>query len=207
MFPLRQRGCGMTKLITWAQEAWGRALFRRGIVLALIVIALDQATKLLIVHGIALPERAFGRIEISGIFDLTYTENRGVSFGLFAGGMTSRVLLSALSLIVSGFIIRWLSTIVRPVTAVGAGLILGGALGNLIDRVAYGYVVDFLDFSGLHFPYIFNVADAAINVGVAFLLYDTLILERREGVKERKGPEGFSGAASQASPDNTQEGQ
>ncbi|MEO1658354.1 MAG: signal peptidase II [Pseudomonadota bacterium] len=196
----------MTKLMAWAQGAWGSALFRRGILLALVMIVLDQATKLFIVHGIALPERPFGKIEISGIFDLTYTENRGVSFGLFAGGMTSRVLLSALSLVVSAFIVRWLSTIVRPLTALGAGLILGGALGNLIDRVAYGYVVDFLDFSGLHFPYIFNVADAAISVGVAFLLYDTLILERREGVKERKDPEGFSDNASQASPEPTQEG-
>ncbi len=197
----------MTALIAWAHNARNSKLFWYGMALAALMIVLDQATKLFIVHGIALPERPFGRIEISGIFDLTYTENRGVSFGLFAGGMTSRILLSVLSLVVSGFIVRWLGTIVRPLTAIGAGLILGGALGNLIDRVAYGYVVDFLDFSGLYFPYIFNVADAAINVGVVFLLYDTLVLERREGVKESKGPEGFPDQASQASPDNTQEGQ
>jgi len=197
----------MTALIAWAHSARNSKLFWYGIGLAALMIVLDQATKLYIVHGIALPERPFGRIEISGIFDLTYTENRGVSFGLFAGGMTSRVLLSVLSLVVSGFLVRWLGLIVRPLTAIGAGLILGGALGNLIDRVAYGYVVDFLDFSGLYFPYIFNVADAAINVGVVFLLYDTLVLERREGVNESKGPEGFSDPASQASPDNTQEGQ
>ncbi|MEE4208341.1 MAG: signal peptidase II, partial [Parvularcula sp.] len=61
----------------------------------------------------------------------------------------------------------------------------GGALGNLIDRVLYGFVVDFLDFSGLGFPYIFNVADAAINIGVALLLIDSLFLERRE-MKGRK---------------------
>jgi signal peptidase II len=58
-------------------------------------------------------------------------------------------------------------------------------LGNLIDRVLYGFVVDFLDFSGLGFPYIFNVADAAINIGVALLLIDSLFLERRE-MKGRK---------------------
>ncbi|MEM7739781.1 MAG: signal peptidase II [Pseudomonadota bacterium] len=190
----------------WVKNAWASTLFRRGIALAVLTIVLDQATKLLMVHGIDLPERPFGKIEVSGVFDLTYTENRGVSFGLFAGGMTSRVLLSTLSLIVSGFIVRWLSTIERPLTAIGAGLILGGAFGNLIDRVAYGYVVDFLDFSGLYFPYIFNVADAAINIGVAFLLYDTLILERRDGMKERISPEGFSETTTQASPDQTKEG-
>lgn len=164
--------------------AISRRLFKIGMLIAGLTILLDQATKLWVLHGISLPTRPFGRIEISGIFDLTYTENRGVSFGLFAGGMTSRVLLSLLSLVVSVFIVRWLTKIERPVTTVGAGMILGGAIGNLIDRVSYGYVVDFLDFSGLHFPYIFNVADAGINVGVALLLIDSLILERRDKVKE-----------------------
>ncbi|MEM9810207.1 MAG: signal peptidase II [Pseudomonadota bacterium] len=172
----------MKKLTAWAKDAMGRPLFRRGFMLAALTIVLDQLTKLWVLHGIALPQRPLGRIEISGIFDLTYTENRGVSFGLLAGGLVSRIGLSLVALIVSGFIIRWLSTVTRPVTAWGAGLILGGAVGNLIDRAFYGYVVDFLDFSGLHFPYIFNVADAAINIGVALLLFDTLILERREGV-------------------------
>lgn len=156
-----------------------KPLFRRGILLSLVTIILDQASKLWIVHGVALPKRLGGRIEISGIFDLTYTENRGISFGLFAGGVTSRIILSAVSIVVSLFIIRWLTQVERPVTATGAGLILGGAIGNLIDRVFYGFVVDFLDFSGLGFPYIFNVADAAINVGVALLFLDALVLERR----------------------------
>ena len=160
--------------------ATGRRLFRVGMLLAFVTIALDQATKLWILHGIRLPYRFRQTIDLSGIFDLTYTENRGVSFGLFAGGMTSRVLLSLVSFAVSVFIVRWLMTLERPVTAWGAGLILGGAVGNLIDRVFYGYVVDFLDFSGLYFPYIFNVADAAINIGVVFLLVDSLILERRD---------------------------
>lgn len=162
------------------RAATGRPLFRFGLILAAGTIALDQATKLWVLHGIRLPYRFQQKIEISSIFDLTYTENRGVSFGLFAGGMTSRVLLSLLSLAVSAFIIRWLMKVERPVTACGAGLILGGAIGNVIDRVSYGYVVDFLDFSGLYFPYIFNVADAAINIGVALLLIDTLILEKRK---------------------------
>lgn len=170
-----------------AKAAVRRPLFRFGMIIAGLALILDQLTKLWVLHGLRLPYRFQRKIEISGIFDLTYTENRGVSFGLFAGGMTSRVLLSLLSIVVSIFIVRWLLKIERPVTAAGAGMILGGAIGNLIDRVFYGYVVDFLDFSGLGFPYIFNVADAAINVGVALLLFDALWLERKDKVKETQG--------------------
>ena len=178
----------MNKLITSAKAAFARPLFRQGMILAVVTIVLDQISKLWILHGIALPRRFPQKIELSGIFDLTYTENRGVSFGLFAGGMASRVLLSLMALIVSGFIIGWLSKIERKVSALGAGMILGGALGNVIDRVAYGFVVDFLDFSGLGFPYIFNIADAGINVGVALLLLDALVLERREKKAETSAP-------------------
>lgn len=161
------------------RTAWACPFFRFGLTLAAGVVALDQATKLWVLHILELPRRFANKIEISGIFDLTYTENRGISFGLFAGGMTSRILLSLVALTISVLIIKWLSKVDRPVTAWGLGIILGGAIGNLIDRVFYGFVVDFLDFSGLGFAYIFNVADAAINIGVALLLFDALVLERR----------------------------
>ncbi|MEE9328543.1 MAG: signal peptidase II, partial [Parvularculaceae bacterium] len=68
--------------------------------------------------------------------------------------------------------IYWLAKIRRKAAAFGVGFIIGGALGNTIDRIAYGWVVDFLDFSGLHFPYVFNVADMAVNLGVGLLIYD-----------------------------------
>ncbi|NRA30180.1 MAG: signal peptidase II [Parvularculaceae bacterium] len=158
----------------------GRPLFRLGMILAAATVALDQASKLWILHGLRLPERFSRHLELGPVFDLTYTENTGISFGLFAGGMTSRVILSVLSLVISAFIVRWLTTIERPVTALGAGMILGGAIGNLIDRVLYGFVVDFINFGDIGFAYIFNIADAGINVGVALLLLDTLVLERRE---------------------------
>jgi len=161
-----------------------RQYFKLGVMLATVVVALDQASKLWVLHGLKLPERALSHFELSPIFDLTYTENTGISFGLFSGGMTSRVVLSVLSVVISGFILRWLTMIERPVTAWGAGIILGGAIGNVIDRVAYGYVVDFINFGDIGFAYIFNVADAAINVGVALLLFDALILERRGKMTE-----------------------
>jgi signal peptidase II len=71
-------------------------------------------------------------------------------------------------------LVAWLARLNRPVAACGAALIIGGALGNLYDRIAYGHVVDFLDFSGLGFPWVFNIADTAINLGVACLLLDAV---------------------------------
>ena len=185
----------------WWRAAWARTIFRRGLGLALVVILLDQATKLWILHGLRLPERQGvsdgrlrdGHVEISSVFDLSYVENRGVSFGLFAGGMTSRIALTVLSLLVSAYVMRWLGELERRVAAAGAGFIVGGALGNVIDRVAYGYVVDFLNFDGIGFPYVFNVADAAINVGVACLIYDALVVMPRLARGEVTGPQGAGG--------------
>lgn len=169
----------------WWRTARANPLFRRGVLLALVVVALDQLSKMWVLHGIALPDRPLGRIELSAVFDLTYVENTGVSFGLFAGGTVSRVVLSIVSVVVAAYVVRWLGTLLRRVAAIGAGLIVGGAIGNLYDRVLYGYVVDFLDFSGLGFPFVFNVADAAINVGVACLAYDAFVVAPKAAQEER----------------------
>ena len=77
-------------------------------------------------------------------------------------------------------LVVWLARLKRPLSAVAIAFIVGGALGNLIDRVAYGFVVDFLDFSGLHFPWVFNIADMAINVGVGLLLLEAFLEGRQE---------------------------
>ncbi len=157
----------MSRIKEWWAVARVNKLFWRGLIGAAIIVALDQASKLWIVHGLGLP--ALGKIEISGIFDLSYVENRGASFGMLSG---MRVILSLISLVVATALVAWLGNLKRVVAATGVALIIGGALGNLYDRVAYGYVVDFLDFSGLNFPWVFNVADTAINVGIACLLLD-----------------------------------
>ena len=172
----------MAKLKDWWGEARGNKLFWRGLALAAVVIVADQASKLWIVHGIDLPR--LGKIEISGIFDLSYVENRGASFGMLHG---MRWLLALISLGVSLGLAWWLGRLQRPVAAIGVGLIIGGALGNLYDRLAYGYVVDFLDFSGLWFPWVFNIADAAINVGIAFLLLDAWRTGQAEKRAEKQG--------------------
>ena len=154
----------------WWRAARDNRLFRFGVVGAFAVAALDQLTKYWIVHVVDLPR--IGQIDLSPIFDLTYVENRGASFGLLAGGLASRILLSSISTVVAVGLLIWLGRLNRPVAAIGVALVMGGAIGNLYDRAAYGFVVDFLDFSGLYFPWVFNVADSAINVGIAFLVLD-----------------------------------
>lgn len=142
---------------------------------ALTIIVLDQLTKLWILSGLDM--RLGQTIEVSPIFDLTYVLNEGISFGLLSGG-GARWLLSIFSILVACALAWWARNAPRRLFAVALGLIIGGALGNVIDRIRVGAVVDFLDFSAVMFPYIFNVADAAISVGVALLVLDSFLNER-----------------------------
>ena len=174
----------------WLATARANPLFRIGLAVAFVVAVLDQATKYWIVNIVELPSKLkicdlkpgeFCRqISVSAIFDLTYVENRGASFGMLAGGMGSRILLSTISIVIASVMVVWLGRLKRGFAAAGASLIIGGAIGNLHDRLRYGYVVDFLDFSGLMFPWVFNVADAAINVGFACLILDALLHKDRK---------------------------
>lgn len=149
-----------------------------GFGLSVLIIAVDQATKLWVLHGLGFMEGGPGtRINVlDPWFNLTMVWNRGVSFGLFAAeSLWARLLLIGFSLIIAGVIAFWLTRAERLMQALAFGLIIGGAIGNVIDRVAYGAVADFLDFSGLYFPYVFNVADAAISTGVTALILDLLM--------------------------------
>jgi len=144
--------------------------------LAVAIIVVDQISKHWILNGIGLELRQ--SVEVLPFFKLSLVQNRGVSFGLFQspeGRETIRWMLAAFSLIVAIGLIVWVRKAVKPLTAIAIGLIIGGALGNLVDRVRFGYVVDFLDFGGLHFPWVFNVADSGITIGVALLLAETLL--------------------------------
>ena len=156
---------------------------------ALIVIVLDQLTKAWVMGGLDL--RELGHIPVwSPLFNLTWVENRGVSFGLFGDG-SARWMLSAFSVAVAGILGWWAVKADRRMLITAIGLIMGGALGNVIDRIRFGYVVDFLDFSGLHFflgsmkinfPWIFNVADSAICIGVILLILDSVRAEQEAKV-------------------------
>ena len=141
--------------------------------LALIVVALDQASKAWVLGGLHLAQR--GQIPVLPFFRLTMVMNQGVSFGLLrADGPVGRWLLVSAALAVVVGLVVWVRRADRWLFAAALGLIIGGALGNnLIDRARIGEVVDFLDFSGLYFPWVFNIADSAISIGVALLLLDS----------------------------------
>ena len=142
-------------------------------VLAAAVTILDQLSKWWILDGLHLPER--GQIPVLPIFRLSMVMNRGVSYGLLrADNDLQRYLLVAAAAAVVVVLALWVRKADRLLFATALGLVIGGALGNnLIDRVRIGQVVDFLDFSGLGFPWVFNVADSAITVGVVLLLIDS----------------------------------
>ena len=144
---------------------------------ALLVILIDQLTKAWIISGIDL--REIGRVEVwPPIFNFTWVENRGVSFGLFGDG-SARWMLSLFSIVVAGILGWWALKADRRLLISAVGLIMGGAIGNVIDRIRFGYVVDFIDVSGIgFFPWIFNVADSAITVGVVLLIWDSVLSER-----------------------------
>lgn len=144
--------------------------------LAAAIIVADQLTKywVLFVARLQLHEQN----PVLPFFNLTLVHNRGVSFGLFQspqGQETIRWMLAVFSFVVAVALIVWVWRATKGLTAVAIGLIIGGALGNLVDRVRFGYVVDFLDFGALHFPWVFNIADAGITIGVALLLLETLM--------------------------------
>ena len=141
--------------------------------LAATIIVLDQISKLAVLD--LLGTQAGSSVPVAGPFSLTLVWNQGVSFGLFSAehGLV-RWALTAFSLIVSVLLAGWARLTDRPTMALGLGLVMGGAIGNAIDRIRFGAVVDFLDFQALgFFPWVFNVADAAITIGVVFLLLDT----------------------------------
>lgn len=149
-------------------------MLRFGLVIAVFVIAVDQATKLAAVAALWDPPRI---VEVFGFFNLVPVENRGVSFGLLQGsGDLGRWLIAALSIVISIALGIWLRRQVLRLPAVGIALIIGGALGNLIDRLRQGWVIDFIDLHAgtWHWP-AFNIADAGITVGVVLLLIDGLL--------------------------------
>ena len=148
--------------------------------LAFLSLSLDQASKIAIDKTFTLYES----IAIVPFFNLTYVHNTGAAFSFLseAGGW-QRWFFAALAIIMSTIMTIWLTKLKGNETllAVALSLILGGAIGNLIDRLAYGYVIDFLDvyYGTYHWP-AFNIADSAITVGVALMLVDSFKSQEQE---------------------------
>ncbi len=151
--------------------------------ISLLVVIVDQATKFWIVN--AIPNG--GGVYVLPVFNIIHTYNPGAAWRMFADfGGAQRWFLSALAIVVSVFLVYWLRGIVRRVQTLlsfGLALILGGAIGNVLDRLRLGHVVDFLElhWDEAKFP-AFNVADTAITIGAICVIYDVL----REMVRERR---------------------
>lgn len=141
--------------------------------LAVLVVVLDQASKHWLLTGFDLTPGASA--PVWGPLKFTLVANNGISFGFFQSQAAwTRWALAGFSLTVTAGLAVWATRSERPFIALTLGLIMGGAVGNLIDRVARGAVVDFVDVQALHFPWIFNLADSAISVGVTLLLIESL---------------------------------
>lgn len=139
-----------------------------------IIIIADQLSKYYILNELKLD--VIGHIEISRIFDLSMVWNKGVSFGaLKASGDFGRWALVALAGTISVVFFFWLLREPRKLSRFALAMIIGGAIGNLIDRIRWGAVADFLDFSGLGFPWVFNIADCAVVVGAGLLMLDMFL--------------------------------
>ncbi|AZS22674.1 MULTISPECIES: signal peptidase II [unclassified Caulobacter] len=146
---------------------------------AAATVVLDQISKLWILGLLGREQGA--SLPLLGPLHLTMVHNYGMSFGLLRNSEWGRWLLIGFSVVVVIGLALWIRKAIRPLPALGVGMIIGGAIGNnLIDRVLYGYVVDFIDVSRLHFPWVFNVADSGISVGVALLLLDSFLSEEKK---------------------------
>jgi signal peptidase II len=152
---------------------------RLGALTALVTLALDQVSKLYLLFGYELPLKE--PVVLAPFLELIVVWNRGISYGLFQqDSELGRWALFAVMIAAAVGLSVWMVRATSRLLAASLGLIVGGAIGNAIDRVAYGAVFDFVHFHVGSFSwYVFNVADAAIVAGVVGLVYDSLVLDKR----------------------------
>jgi signal peptidase II len=157
-------------------------LTRFGLIVALIVCAIDQASKLYLLYVFDLA--ANGPVHLGRFFDFVLTKNTGISYGLFqTQGALGQAVLLTVKVVAVALLWIWLARTRERLSALSLGLIIGGAIGNAIDRLAYGWVADFVYFhistGEWRFSwYVFNLADVAIVAGVIGLLYESLAGDR-----------------------------
>lgn len=172
--------------MTATEQPAGRPL-RAGIIAALVALALDQASKLWLLYVFDLGRR--GVVQVTPFFDLWLAWNVGISFGWFQNdSFLAQAILTAVKAAAVIALAVWMAWSRTMLATIALGLIIGGAIGNAIDRFAYGAVVDFalfhVEIAGKTWNwYVFNLADVAIVAGVAALLYDSLL-----GVPAAKAP-------------------
>ncbi len=163
----------------------------RGLAVAAATAVFDQASKAMVLRFFGEPGCALHRAQISPFFDLVLTCNPGVSFGLFNRAGVNSLIFSLAALVIALILVLWLGRVRATFLAVAIGLVIGGAIGNVVDRLRFGAVIDFLDFhlASWHWP-AFNLADSAICLGVAAMLVDGML--SRRAAPQAKGREDLS---------------
>ncbi len=167
---------------------------RLGLIIAAVSLVIDQISKAIFVdmlrpEGVTeTPFYSDTLIEVLPFFNLQMAWNTGISFSMFNSGGTTTYILLAVQIVITSALVWWLRTLKGALIATATGLIIGGAIGNIIDRARWGAVADFFDFhvAGWHFA-TFNVADACISVGVALWLLDA-ILNRNQDAHTTQEP-------------------
>ena len=163
--------------------------YRLGVAVALVIFVADQLTKWLVTGPLSIDQLG-DQMLLLPVFNLTYTENYGISLGLLnAQTEVGRWMLVAMTSAIAVGVAVWIGRERNRIDQIALGMVLGGALGNILDRARHGYVVDFAD---LHFgefrPFlIFNVGDAAISIAVAILLLRAFLTRKEQ--PEGPGPE------------------
>lgn len=152
----------------------GGASLRIGVLVAAVVFVVDLASKLWVLDGLAL--EATGPIRLTPWLDFVLVWNRGISYGLFQQESDlGRWLLVGVTIVATIALTVWMARTTSRLSAVALGLVVGGAVGNGVDRVVYGAVVDFVHFHVADFSwYVFNVADAAIVAGAALIVLEAV---------------------------------
>ena len=152
-----------------------------GLPIALVVFVADQVSKHWILERLAGEPWQEQYYYVAPFMNFALAMNHGVTFGMFDhNGSANVVIVGGIALAVAAGLLYWLRKVDRGLVAVAVGLIVGGALGNFLDRVRYGAVVDFIDAHwGAWHWYVFNLADSAIDTGVALLLVDSLLGRRK----------------------------
>jgi len=152
-----------------------------------VTVIADQVTKWLVLstsqfHAMEClhDPYACGTIELPGPINLSMVWNRGMSYGMFQSDGIGRWILAAVMLVIALGFLRWLLVANGRLLKLSLAMVVGGAFGNLIDRVRFGAVVDFINAGALHFPWVFNIADAAISVGAVLLFLDQFVLSGRK---------------------------
>ncbi len=163
----------------------------RGLAVAAAAAVLDQASKAMVLAFFGEPGCAVHRVAVSSFLDIVLTCNPGVSFGLFNRTGINALIFSLAAALIILVLVFWLSRVRASFLAVAIGLVIGGAIGNVVDRLRFGAVIDFLYFhAGSWYWPAFNLADSAICLGVAAMLLDGML--SRRATPQAKGREDLS---------------